>query len=265
MATNISNPISQANENHTGFLDDFQDDILDYLYNLEPPADNLFWAGNFQTFATSVGEYSKDTISLPNAQFRIKKVSFDSPGLEFGDDNKHTFQQFVKNYKPVTDVKIDFRDDFAHSIKRYHYDWLKYWYHRKHGVFRVGPYGKLRGLDIILFHYAPQESNSNFIQSLPKVKPILAVQLRGMMPTSFSGWNFDTDAPNNEQIFSASYKLNNAPKFLWFDNNNKSHYSDLDNIMNINDKKLYSNKDIILAESSGDRLSAFDQESMTLV
>ena len=53
MATNISNPISQANENNTGFLDDFQDDILDYLYNLEPPADNLFWAGNFQTFATS--------------------------------------------------------------------------------------------------------------------------------------------------------------------------------------------------------------------
>ena len=76
MATNISNPISQANENNTGFLDDFQDDILDYLYNLEPPADNLFWAGNFQTFATPVGEYSKDTISLPNAQFRIKKVSF---------------------------------------------------------------------------------------------------------------------------------------------------------------------------------------------
>ena len=210
------------------FLENFQDDVLDYLYNLEPPANNLFWAGNFQTFATNDGKYEEKNIALPNAQFRIKKISFDSPGLEFGDDNKHTFQQFVKSYKPVQEVKIDFRDDFAHSVKRYHMDWQKYWYHRKHGVFRTGAYGKIRGFDIILFHYAPESSGAGLIKALPVARPILGIQIRGMMPATISGWEFDTDAPNNEQLFSATYKLNNAPQFMWFDDKLKAHYAELE-------------------------------------
>lgn len=222
--SNVSGPIGQAQQGQTTFLENFQDNILDYLYDLEPPANNLFWAGNFQTFinGSTGSSYGEDELSLPNAQFRIKKITLDSPGLEFFEpDNKHTFQVFVKSAKPVQEVKIDFRDDFAHSVKRYHYNWLKYWYHRKHGVFRVGAYGKLRGLDIILFHYLPLESNSNAIQSLPTIKPILGIQLRGMVPSNLSGWEFDTDAPNNEQLFSVDYKLNNAPQFYWFDHNNK--------------------------------------------
>lgn len=243
------------------FLDGFQDDILDYLYNLEPPANNLFWAGNFQTFGGDSGKAEdKGAISLPNAQFRIKKISFDSPGLEFTDDNKHTFQQFVKTYKPVQEVKIEFRDDFAHSVKHYHMDWLKYWYHRKHMAFRTGAYGKLRGFDIILFHYAPTEFNSNPIQSLPKPIPILGIKIRGMMPANFGGWEFDTDAPNNEQTFSATYKLNNAPQFIWFDSKNKAHYTELEKFVEVaaNPAKTYALAENRFAGDSSGTKTAFD-------
>lgn len=194
-------------------LDDFQNDILDYLYHLEPPADNLFWAGNFQTFYNESDV--KKQIALPNAQFRIKKISFPNAKLKFSDDNKHTFQQFVVGYETVNTVDIEFRDDAYHSIKKYHMDWMKYWYHRKHGVFRVGSIGKLRGLDIVLFHYKGKVENNSLLGRTSTAVPLIEIKLRGLAPQDFSGWTFDTDSPNNSQTFSCKYVMNNAPQFMW--------------------------------------------------
>lgn len=195
-------------------LDDFQNDILDYLYNLEPPADNLFWAGNFKTFHTEDKEDKQ--LAIPNAQFRIKKISFNNSGLKFSDDNLHTFQQFVQGFEPVTAVDIEFRDDVYHSIKKYHMDWLKYWYHRKHGVFRVGSFGKLRGLDIVLFHYKGQIADDSLLGRTSTAQPILEIKLRGLAPQNFSGWVFDTDNANNNQTFTCKYVMNNSPQYMWW-------------------------------------------------
>lgn len=181
-------------------LTNFNSDLQDYVYDLEPARKNLFWAGNFIEHKNSV--IAKDAAtgknanllnnlrSIDNAEFRIRNISIPMPGMTFDSDSQaarvlHT--SFLKDLSLTKTITISWEDDAWRTIRKYHLDWINRWYDRNKDCLRNGPDGKLRGLDIILYHY--KEGNSvngvlSPLDSIPVPEPILCIHCRGLRPSS---------------------------------------------------------------------------------
>lgn len=195
----------------------FQQDGIDYLYDLEPAENNLFWAGNFHCYDTknnAVGE--KPLNRFANAQFRIKSLNFALPKLEF-ETIKQTHTRVLKSIAYPETMSITWVEDAYRSVKKYHLDWLNHWYNREFDCLRCGPRQKLRGLNIVLFHYVEGvEKFDNPLASAPVAQPILVINIRGMAPMDLGGIKLDTSDASPEYP-NITYSIQRASLFYWSD------------------------------------------------
>jgi hypothetical protein len=185
-------------------LSSYSSDGLDYIYDLEPQSQNLFYAGFFGENGTSNPLY--------NAAYRIQSVSFNLPKLGFKHQKfTHMPQLDSKDYD--ISVTIGWLEDVKHSIKNYHLNWMDRWYSRELDVLRCGAPGKFRKMSIVAFHYVNANASAETsIIEVPEIQPILAIEIAGMVPEGIGDMKFDHSNGNNEEILSISYK---ASRVRW--------------------------------------------------
>lgn len=191
----------------------FQQDGLDYLYNLEPTQNNLFWVGDFND--KKDGEPGH---KFNNAQFRIQSLSFSLPSLEF-EDQKQLQIQVLKSVTNTKEVTMTWIDDYAHSVQRYHLDWFRCWYNRELDCLVRGPAGKYRGCDVYLFHYTDAaEGDKKVAKSLfatPQAQPIAKITLGGLAPKSLGEFKVEMGNSGADSAVSYNYAVNKI-KIDWY-------------------------------------------------
>lgn len=200
----------------------YQQNGVDYLYDLEPTQNNLFWAGNFDEHNLAETSFELHTgsavngSSLPkrpfsNAEFRIQSIDFKLPSLSFNHDKTKPLKfETLDTATFSNDVSITFIEDVYHSVMKYHLDWFNRWYDRRRDVLRCGVNGKMRGLDVVLFHYVESNTSiSNPFESMPVPQPIMMVRLRGMKFKDMT--NLKVDATDTKAgTITVNYSMNLA-------------------------------------------------------
>lgn len=185
-------------DNFIDIIDSFQHDSIDYLYDLEPQSQNLFWAGYF--CESSSGE--KVEKAFYNAAYRIRKISIPMPSMEV-DQNNTLRAPLFKSASFSQEITIDWTEDVYHSVKKYHLDWFARWYNRQYDVLRCGISGKFRKLLVVAFHYV---DDSESLLSQPKIQPILAFHIGGLIPIQIPELTFDYANGQNDAPVSIKYK-----------------------------------------------------------
>ena len=182
----------------------FNSNLQDYLYDLEPARKNLFWAGNFIEHKSAVllKDDSINVRPLDNAEFRIRNISIPMPQMTFDSESQaaqtlHT--SFLKNISLTKTITISWEDDAYRSIRKYHLDLFNRWYDRRKDCLRNGPDGKLRGLDIILYHYV-NGLNGGPLDALPVPEPILLIKVRGLRPINFPELGLDASGGKEDNL-----------------------------------------------------------------
>ena len=187
----------------TEILSNFQAESIDYLYDIEPQSQNLFWAGEFNEVGSEGKEGGKNVFW--NAAFRIRKIEIPMPKMEV-DQNVIMKTSFFKNINYAQEVSIEWFEDVYHSVLKYHTDWIARWYDRRYDVLRCGPQGKYRKLRLVAFHY--KDTQDNNIIPAPVIQPIMEFKITGLIPTDIPPLVFDYSADQNDQPLSIKYKCN---------------------------------------------------------
>jgi len=205
-------------------LNAFNNDIIDYLYNLEPASNNLFWAGNFCNHEVDTGkdnnhEQLRSTATygkmFSNAQFRIQAVSFNFPKFEYKEHEQLRIK-LIDSISDAKEVTIEWKEDVWRSVQKYHLDWQNRWYDRHNDVLRVGPINKYRGLDVVLFHYIDSVSTDAGIV-VPHAEPICMFRIRGLTPQDIGDMNLKFNESGNADALVCKYGVN---KIEWLFNEN---------------------------------------------
>jgi len=183
-------------------LDRFQSDGLDYLYEVEPQSQNLFWVGYFRQ--AGIGERNRGEIkAFYNAAYRIRKITIPLPKLEIDQQNELRAPIF-KNVNFPQEISIEWFEDVYHSVKKYHLDWYARWYNRQFDVLRCGVNGKFRQLTLVAYHYINNDHDS--LIETPITQPIMAIKVGGLIPLSLPDITFDHGADQNDQAIAMTYK-----------------------------------------------------------
>jgi hypothetical protein len=192
-------------------INSFQSDGVDYVYDLEPQSNNLFYAGFFrESDKPSPASYQRPFF---NAAYRIKTISWNGPKLTFEHDVR-THLPKMKSHEYDVSVSIGWREDAYHSVKRYHLNWMQRWYNRGFDCLRCGPQGKFRRMAVIAFHYvnAAEQSSASVIE-VPVAQPIMVFDFGGLVPEGFGDWDFSSDSDGNDQLVNITYR---AARVNWF-------------------------------------------------
>lgn len=223
MATNNSNVNMDGQNSYWSWksapvsLDEllnFEYDGTNYIYDLPPASNNLFWAGNM--CIPSEGAGLTDSINsardapraFHNAQFRIQSVSVKGLDMTFSQDAHLTHRDYFTGITINKVVTVKWLEDAYFSVFKYHQDWLCNWYDSRNDCFLVGKNGKFRQLDVVAFHYKQSKS----IYESPTVEPILLIAIRGMVPEGIPSFDFDVNS-NGTVIHSINYHVNHAALF----------------------------------------------------
>ena len=193
------NPNKKNSANFTGVDKDIQiyeRDVLDYLTDMEPQTQNLFYAGNF----LEVGSGSSSIKEFYNAHYRIAGIQL--PGISFDmETDKLTRIPIFKACNFEYKITIDWREDVYHSVQKYHEDWMRRWYDRVHDTLRCGVSGKFRSLDLIAYHYTASSDLATFLEE-PEIEPLFWYRIAGMVPISIDGMKFDASSGKNDELYS---------------------------------------------------------------
>lgn len=196
----IQNGQESFNSDTIANIQTFENDAVDYLYDLEPQSQNLFMVANF--IETSNGRQGSEIKQLYNAQFRVRSIKL--PDLSFTVDiDKTTHVPVFSEASYNQEITIDWFEDVYHSIWKYHDDWMRRWYDKTFNVLRCGVAGKFRKLDLMAYHY---KINSDSIFSSPAPEPIFLCKIGGMVPTSLPGQKYDYSNDGNDELLSITYK-----------------------------------------------------------
>ena len=186
-------------DNFLHILDTYQSDAIDYLYDLEPRSQNLFWVGYFRQAVTHNGELRP----FYNASYRINKISIPMPSMSLSIQNSLRAPIFDKVEFPMT-VNISWHEDVYHSVHKYHLDWFARWYNRQYDVLRCGVNGKFRQLTIVAYHYINEDVES--IIEVPSIQPIMAFKIGGLVPEKLPSMDFDHGSAQNDKTLDLTYK-----------------------------------------------------------
>jgi hypothetical protein len=185
-------------------LNEFQSDGIDYLYDLEPQSNNLFYAGFFQE-STGPVEDLEIKEKFWNAAYRIQKVSVNLPKISTKTDPV-TKVAMLDTVSIDASVNVSWIEDVYHTVKKYHLDWISRWYNREYDVLRCGAAGKFRQLYVIAFHYIDSSTDPNALISTPKTQPIFLIKLMGLAPENIGSFTFDHSSDGNESTIDTTYR-----------------------------------------------------------
>ncbi len=195
-------PNKKNSANFTGVDKDIQTyerDLLDYLTDMEPQTQNLFYAGNF----LEVGSGADSIKEFYNAHYRIAGIQL--PGMSFDmETDKLTRIPMFKACNFEYKITIDWREDVYHSVQKYHEDWMRRWYDRVHDTLRCGVSGKFRALDLVAYHYTASSDLATFLEE-PEIEPLFWYRIAGMVPISIDGMKFDASNGKNDELYSVQY------------------------------------------------------------
>ncbi|MCF0125612.1 MAG: hypothetical protein HUJ68_07640 [Clostridia bacterium] len=196
------NPNKKNSANFEGVSQDianYERDLVDYISDLEPQTQNLFYAGNF----LEVGSGNTALKEFYNAHYRISSIQL--PGTSFDmETDKLTRIPMFKACNFEYKITIDWREDVYHSVQKYHEDWMRRWYDRVHDTFRCGISGKFRSMDLIAYHYTASSNIAAFLEE-PEIEPLFWYRIAGMVPIQIEGMKFDASNGRNEEVFSVQY------------------------------------------------------------
>lgn len=197
--TGISPALSQED------LDSLQQNAEDYLYDLEPMQANFFAVCNFQTNAHVGAEAGNNVYKLMNTAFRVQKISFNNVADLDYDLTPVTRMPYLKAVTRPSELTISFLEDEYQSIRAYHKDWMLKWYNPSLDVVRSGAGGKLRGCDIVVYHYIGDNASTNVIDQTAKVEAVLVHQIRGMAPKKLPSLTYDMSGSSVTAIQDVTY------------------------------------------------------------
>lgn len=187
-------------------LDSLQQNAEDYIYDLEPLQSNFFAVCNFQLQAHDVqAAANNNEYKLMNTMFRVQSVSFNNVVDLDMELTAVTRMPYVKSVTRPSTITIKYLEDEYQSIRAYHKDWMLKWYNPSMDVLRSGSGGKLRGCDIVLYHYIGDNDATNVIDQTAKVEAVLVHQIRGMVPKKLDALSYDVDGANVKAIQSVEY------------------------------------------------------------
>ena len=176
-------------------LERFEIDQIDYLYDVEPQSQNLFWAGHF----TQGG----DLKTFYNSQFRIRNIKLPDMSL---DVKNNELTKLVQMQSATYDrrITISWFEDVYHSVQKYHEDWYDRWYNRAYDVLRCGVNGKFRKMDLVAYHRKNAANESSIIET-PEIEPIFVYELSGLVPINLPGMMFDFERDSNDELYTVTY------------------------------------------------------------
>lgn len=176
------------------FFKKFEIEQEDYVYDLEPQSNNLFYVANFE-------EVSNEKNTLFNAQYRVQSIEIPSLTYEYETD-QITKIPLIKNGKSSYEVSITWLEDVYHSIYSYHEKWLDSWYDYRHNLLKVGPAGRFRKCSIVTYHYI---KSSDIFNPTYKAQPIMLIQLNGLVPKGLPSLKFSYSEDQSDQLLTLEY------------------------------------------------------------
>jgi hypothetical protein len=192
-------------------------DGLDYLYNVEPQSNNLFYAGFFCESEVQDGNYLK---MFYNAEYRIKKIVIPFPSIDI-EYHPETRVPMVKNVTYQNEITIDWFEDVYHSVQKYHLDWFNRWYSREYDCFRCGIQGKFRKMAVVAFRY--KNNNETSIIPVPEIEPLFTFIIGGLIPKTMPAISFDYNVDGNDSLVSMQY---NCGPIRWIYSNTEGMADD---------------------------------------
>lgn len=183
----------------TGTFRSFETDQEDYIYDLEPQSNNLFFVCNFaESTGDKIGSSYKE---LFNAQFRARSIQL--PRLEF------TFTTDPVTHLPLFDsgkfdfnVQIDWLDDVYHSIWHYHENWMARWYNYQFNLLRCGQDGKFRKCRVVAYHY---KKKGDVFNPEVEAEPLYIMNIFGMVPRALEGLRQSYEEDGGDKLLSMQY------------------------------------------------------------
>lgn len=199
------------------FFRDFETAQEDYLYDLEPQSNNLFFLCNFaESTGDDVGKSFKE---LFNAQFRARSVQLPRLDLEFKTDPVTRVPLFESG-KFDFRVQISWLDDVYHSIWHYHENWMARWYNYQFNLLRCGLDGKFRKCRAVAYHY--KKSGDMFNPEID-TEPLYILNLYGMVPISLEGLQQSYDEDGGDKMLSIQYTCSKVDVLFNSNFTNKSN------------------------------------------
>lgn len=196
-------------------LSNFSSEVIDYLYDLEPASNNLFWAGNFSSYPDADDEKFKKKL-FENAQFRIESVSLSLPTFDFTEvDQMHV--HVLSKIDDCKEVTLKWKEDVWRSVQKYHLDWQNRWYDRQNDCLRCGALNKYRGLDVFLFHYIDSNDAYESGVSAPTAEAICQLKIRGLAPKNIGNISLNWGSSGNDSTLDMTYSVN---RIQWIFNEN---------------------------------------------
>ena len=179
---------------NNNFFKKFEIEQEDYVYDLEPQSNNLFFVANFE-------ENSNFKNSLFNVQYRVQSIEIPSLTYEYETD-QITKIPLIKNGKSSYEVSITWLEDVYHSIYSYHEKWLDSWYDYRHNLLRVGQYGRFRKCSIVTYHYV---KSGDIFNPTYTAQPIMLIQLNGLVPKGLPSLKFSYSEDQSDQLLTLEY------------------------------------------------------------
>ena len=176
------------------FFKKFEIEQEDYVYDLEPQSNNLFYVANFE-------EVSNEKNTLFNAQYRVQSIEIPSLTYEYETDQL-TKIPLIKNGKSSYEVSITWLEDVYHSIYSYHEKWLDSWYDYRHNLLKVGAAGRFRKCSIVTYHYI---KSGDIFNPTYKAQPIMLIQLNGLVPKGLPSLKFSYSEDQSDQLITLEY------------------------------------------------------------
>lgn len=176
------------------FFKKFEIEQEDYVYDLEPQSNNLFYVANFE-------EVSNEKNTLFNAQYRVQSIEIPSLTYEYETDQL-TKIPLIKNGKSSYEVSITWLEDVYHSIYSYHEKWLDSWYDYRHNLLKVGAAGRFRKCSIVTYHYI---KSGDVFNPTYTAQPIMLIQLNGLVPKGLPSLKFSYSEDQSDQLLTLEY------------------------------------------------------------
>lgn len=185
--------------NRQGEILDFQTELLNYLYDLPLANDSLFLA-----------EVSSPSDPLPTSRFRIRKITFTPPKIEYEmDQDRRT--SLIKNITRSDTVSIEWIEDAYNSIEKWTLALMSRQVDFSTGLYKVGGSSIIYNLKCIRFAYTEGNTKaSNPFDSIPMPQPTGVLTFTELRPEGIENISMNSEDGGSLKTITVQYHVKDA-------------------------------------------------------